>query len=101
VSYPHGKKRQDGKPREKKYIRISAGPQRGKYVHDLIAEAKLGRPLEGDETAEHKDGNGLNVDPDNIIVVTRSVNTRLRHIREKKARAAEAGQEEIPWTDQF
>lgn len=101
VSQPHGKTRKDGTPRQQKYLQISAGPQRLQYVHDLIMEAKLGRKLEMDETVEHKDGNGLNVDPDNLIVVSRSFNTRLRHIREKKARAAAAGQEEIPWENQF
>ena len=61
----------------RKYIRISAGPQRGRYVHDLILEAKIGRRLLPHETAEHKDGNGLNVDPENIIgPMYREENTR-------------------------
>jgi|SRR5262252_9165107 len=97
VAYPHGKTRKDGKPRPTKYLRVTAGPQRGQYVHDLIAEARLGRKLEGDETVEHKDGDGLNVDPGNLIVVTKRVNTELRHSREMKARAAAAGQGEMRW----
>jgi hypothetical protein len=68
----------------RRYLRITAGPQRGRYVHDLILEAKLGRPLKSDETAEHKDGNGLNVDPTNIIgPVSRSENSRLKWARRK------------------
>jgi hypothetical protein len=50
------------------YIRISAGPQRGKRLHRLIAEAKLGRPLTKDEDAHHADGNKLNNAPRNIHV---------------------------------
>jgi hypothetical protein len=61
----------------RKYIRITAGPQRGKYVHTLILEAKIGRKLRRGETAEHKDGNGLNNDPENVIgPMTRADNTR-------------------------
>lgn len=110
INYPHGRKCVDGQPREKpaKYLLVRAGPQRGRYVHDLIMEAKLGRLLERDETVEHKDGNGLNVDPDNLIVVTKRVNTHLRHQREQRARRLEmeaAGQAEltdlVPWQEQF
>ena len=98
VATPHGKTRKDGKARKgAKYLRITAGPQRGRYVHDLIAEARMGRLLENDETVEHIDGNGLNVEPDNLIVVTKAVNTRLRHLRDKRARAKEIGQGEISW----
>lgn len=112
VNYSHGRRNKDGELRENpaRYLIIRAGPQRGKYVHDLIMEAKLGRELEKDETVEHKDGNGLNVDPSNLIVVTKRVNTRLRYQREQRARRMEmeaAGQqsmdivEEMPWANQF
>ena len=60
----------------RRYIRVSAGPQRDKYVHDLIMEAKLGRPLAKHETVEHRDGNGLNNDPANLELMTRPENTR-------------------------
>ena len=112
VAYPHGKNGPDGKPRAKpaKYLIVKAGPQRDKYVHDLIMEAVLGRPLENDETVEHRDGDGLNVGlhadgKPNLIVVTRSINTRLRHQREQRARQMDkeaAGQRELtPWQNQF
>jgi hypothetical protein len=69
----------------RKYLRITAGPQRGRYVHDLILEAKLNRKLLPHETAEHVDGNGLNVDPTNITgPVTRSENTRMMRTRRLK-----------------
>jgi HNH endonuclease len=69
------------------YLRISAGPLRGRYVHDLVMEAKLGRRLNVEtETVEHLDGDGLNPHPDNLIVVTREENSRLRHEREKAGR---------------
>lgn len=68
------------------YLRISAGPLRGKYVHTLIAEAKLGRKLERNETVEHVDGNGLNPLPENLEVVTLAENVRRMHARRKAFR---------------
>ena len=61
--------------RGKKYIRISAGPQRGMYVHQLILEAKLGRKLREGEIPDHLDDNGLNNSPDNIFLNSTSGNT--------------------------
>jgi hypothetical protein len=70
--------------KERKYLRITAGPQRGRYVHDLILEAKIGRRLLPHETAEHSDGNGLNNDPSNITgPVSRADNTRAMRVRRK------------------
>ncbi len=66
------------------YLRISAGKHRGKYVHTLIAEAKIGRPLRDDETVEHKNGDGLDPSPDNIIVVFRETNTSLMQDRKRR-----------------
>lgn len=66
------------------YLRITAGPMRGKYVHDLIGMAKIGRELTKEETVEHVDGDGLNPHPDNLTVVTRPENTRLMHVRRKE-----------------
>lgn len=65
------------------YLRIKAGPCRDKYVHNLIAEAKIGRKLLPDETVEHLNGNGLDCSPDNLVVVTRAENSRLMQERLK------------------
>ena len=62
-------------------IRISAGPQRGKYVDVLVLEAKLGRPLEHGMTVEHSNGNTLDCDPDNLEEVTLSDNQYLKYTR--------------------
>lgn len=70
------------------YLRISAGPWRDWYVHELIAIAKIGRELLPGETVEHKDGNGLNCHPDNLEVVTRPENVRLMHARRKRSAAS-------------
>lgn len=51
------------------YLRISAGPCRGRRVHELIAEAKLGRKLRKDEVVHHVDGDKKNPDPKNLEVM--------------------------------
>lgn len=58
------------------YIRVTAGPQRGKYLHQLIAEAKLGRALMPFEEVDHDNGNTLDNDPDNLIVRHSRVHAR-------------------------
>jgi len=73
------------------YLRISAGPLRGKYVHTIVAEAKLGRKLEPNETVEHRDGNGLNALPDNLEVMTLAENVRRMHARRKTSNAQISG----------
>jgi uncharacterized membrane protein len=49
------------------WVRVEGG---WKYKHVLIAEEKLGRPLEADERVSFKDHNRTNFDPNNIVVST-------------------------------
>ena len=53
----------------KGYIRITAGPQRGMYLHRLLAAFKIGRPLTKDEDAHHVNGCKLDFGYDNIKVL--------------------------------
>jgi hypothetical protein len=52
-----------------------------RFTHHMIAEAKLGRPINSEtETVKFADGNNSNLNPNNIIVTpkkTPSANTRL------------------------
>lgn len=70
------------------YLRISAGPLRGKYVHRIVAEAKLGRKLEKSETVEHKNGDGLDCSPENLAIVSLGENVKLMHARRRIAEIA-------------
>lgn len=54
---------------DKGYVRISAGPLRGKRLHTIIAEAKIGRKLKPDEDVHHKNGNKLDISPDNLQIL--------------------------------
>lgn len=51
------------------YPRVSAGPLRGKYVHRIVAEAMIGRPLREDEDVHHIDGDTMNFHPSNLKVM--------------------------------
>jgi hypothetical protein len=53
----------------KKYPRVTAGPLRHKYVHRIVAAALIGRELTKDEEVHHKDGNRLNFNWDNLMVL--------------------------------
>ena len=83
-------------------LRIKAGPQRDRYVDELILEAKLGRPLGPGMTVDHQDGNSLNVHPSNLIEVTHVENIKLMNARvarrkRKVKAAAAAGDDGVPF----
>ena len=70
-----------------RYLRISSGPQRGQYVHQLVAAAKLGRDLMPFEEVDHDDGNTLNNHFSNLVVRHSRVHariTRSRHARQTR-----------------
>jgi hypothetical protein len=69
------------------YLRISAGPHRGRYVHELVMEGMLRRPLGEDETVDHLNEDGLDPEWTNLEVVSQAENTRRMHARRKKKRA--------------
>jgi hypothetical protein len=71
---------------KKPYLRITSGPCKGKYVHTLVMEAKLGRELEPWEQVEHEDGDGLNDRWTNLVLTTDESHpalTKARILREK------------------
>lgn len=55
----------------------------GRHQHRVVAEEKLGRPLEEGEIVHHIDGNKFNNDPDNLQVMTQSEHARI-HFQGKK-----------------
>jgi hypothetical protein len=54
------------------YERISNGPHRGRYLHSVLAEHKLGRKLGKDEEIDHKNGDRRDNSHSNMRVTTTS-----------------------------
>lgn len=82
------------------YLKITAGPLRDAFVHVIVAEAKLRRPLRKDEHVHHKDGDVRNPHPDNLIVLGEAVHNAVSrrqywYLKQKYAR------EEAAWNAFF
>jgi hypothetical protein len=74
------------------YIEVTIGVDKGRYVHVLRMEKRLGRRLLPDEEVHHIDGNKSNNDDDNLALVTKSGHARL-HRLEGKLAGIEQGRE--------
>jgi hypothetical protein len=80
------------------YLRISAGPLRGEYVHIIVAEAKIGRPIDPlVEEVHHVDENKLNCAPDNLEVKPLELHRAFLNgqpwIRKKRRARRQAGRQ--------
>ncbi len=63
------------------YVEHTTGPDKGRSVHVILMEGRLGRRLLADEVVHHIDGNRSNNHINNLALMTRSAHTRL-HRRE-------------------
>lgn len=77
---------------EIRYVRVTSGPQRNRYVHHLVMEARLGRRLLPGEEVDHIDGNTLNNDYTNLQLMTASEHakkTRRQAVEKRRAKHRE------------
>jgi len=58
------------------YLEFTRGPHKGKSVHVVAMEERLGRPLRDDEHVHHIDGDKINNSDNNLALVTRSGHMR-------------------------
>ena len=65
------------------YYEFTVGENKGRSVHCVLMERRIGRRLLPDEVVHHVDGNRLNNHIDNLALLTRSGHTRL-HRREER-----------------
>lgn len=65
------------------YIEYTKGPHKGRSVHVVRMEERIGRHLRPDEIVHHIDGNRSNNDDNNLALMTRPAHTRL-HRREQR-----------------
>lgn len=73
------------------YPRMSCGPCRDIFVHVLVAQGKLGRPLRKNEHVHHKDGDTKNPHPDNLLVIGAEIHNAVsirqyHYLKQKFAR---------------
>lgn len=73
------------------YLEITRGPNKGRSVHVVEMEKRLGRRLKDDECVHHIDGNKTNNDANNLALVTKSGHSRL-HRRERSLQAMKKDQ---------
>jgi hypothetical protein len=65
------------------YVEFTRGPHKGRSVHVVMMEERLGRALREDECVHHIDGDKTNNTDSNLALVTRSGHQRL-HRREQR-----------------
>lgn len=65
------------------YIEYTRGPNKGRTVHVVKMEERIGRHLREDEVVHHIDGDRSNNKDDNLALVTRSGHTRLHRFEDK------------------
>ena len=55
----------------------------GRHLHRQVAERILGRPLQEGEIVHHIDGNKLNNDPENLMILPSQAEHARLHFRKK------------------
>jgi hypothetical protein len=67
------------------YLEYTRGTNKGRLVHVVAMEKRLGRRLRPDETVHHIDGDRQNNDDDNLALVTRAGHGRWHRLADKLA----------------
>lgn len=74
---------------------LNNGIHKGRRLHDIVAEMKIGRMLAKNEVVHHDDGIQLNNHPDNLIVLTRSEHTKLHVKRDGREKLSDSDVRDI------
>ena len=72
------------------YVEYTRGPHKGRMVHDVIVEARIGRRLRDGELVHHRDGNRQNNIDENLELTTRSEHARHHRLLDIQHRKRDA-----------
>lgn len=64
------------------YVEYTRGPNKGRGVHVVMIEEKIGRKLNADECVHHIDGVPSNNSLDNLALMTRAAHAKLHRYQE-------------------
>lgn len=67
------------------YVEYTRGENKGRSVHVVLMEKRLGRKLLLDENVHHIDGNRTNNDLSNLALVTKAAHSRLHRMQKRMA----------------
>lgn len=70
------------------YVEHTVGPHKGRSVHVVKMEERIGRRLRRDEVVHHIDHNRANNDINNLALMTRAAHARLHRREERIQRKA-------------
>lgn len=65
------------------YAEFTTGKNKGRSVHILVMENRIGRKLYPDECVHHIDEDKLNNDENNLCLLTRSAHMRLHRLQDE------------------
>lgn len=76
---------------EKGYLRYSAGPKRGKYVHRAVMEGVIGGPIPEGMTVEHLDHDRQHNCRQNLMLLDKAIHDYISWQSWSRKRALEEG----------
>jgi hypothetical protein len=79
------------------YMEFTRGEHKGRQVHVVAMESRLGRRLKNDECVHHIDGDKLNNEESNLALVTLSGHARLHRHEDKLAGKVRGRNENGTW----
>jgi hypothetical protein len=80
----HGERNAKGTTlKQSGYVEFTRGDEKGRSVHVVLMERRIGRRLLSDEVVHHIDGDRANNHPNNLALMTRAAHARL-HRREQR-----------------
>jgi hypothetical protein len=76
----------NAKKNSKGYYQITSRKEgyHNKYVHTLVLEEKIGRPLKKNECGHHVDEDKENNDPSNLVVMDKAEHAKYHAIKSKR-----------------